>query len=108
MACAICENLFAQAIYCPRAKYSLKGLFEYKYHDEVENKCAYLAIFHFIYIYVYICIYIYIYIYIYIFIYYILYYYKEEKQNYFFHNFKYHVFLRDPHVTFFYTILTIR
>ena len=84
MACAICENLFAQAIYCPRAKYSLKGLFEYKYHDEVENKCAYLAIFHFIY------------------------YYKEEKQNYFFHNFKYHVFLRDPHVTFFYTILTIR
>ena len=102
MACAICENLFAQAIYCPRAKYSLKGLFEYKYHDEVENKCAYLAIFHFIYIYVYICIYIYI------FIYYILYYYKEEKQNYFFHNFKYHVFLRDPHVTFFYTILTIR
>ena len=102
MACAICENLFAQAIYCPRAKYSLKGLFEYKYHNEVENKCAYLAIFHFIYIYMY------IYIYIYTFIYYILYYYKEEKQNYFFHNFKYHVFLRDPHVTFFYTILTIR
>ena len=99
MAYAICENLFAQAIYCPRAKYSLKGLFEYKYHDEVENKCAYLAIFHFIYMY--------IYMYIYIFIYYILYYYKEEKQNYFFHNFKYHVFLQDPHVTFFYMILTI-
>ena len=78
MACAICENLFAQAIYCPRAKYSLKGLFEYKYHDEVENKCAYLAIFHFIYIYVYICIYIYIYIYIYL---YIIYYTIIKKKN---------------------------